>query len=456
MELSGPLGPDAKFQKIMAVVAADCLRANAENNLPEAVFERLCQSRADLAFTLLQRLTEVKSVEPAVKDILPIAWNAIRMQNTDLGPALDGEDADYYRMLLKILFLALQTHVPTTAYTQAPDLSISQSQDSSTKTSSSTLPSTVQIALEVLSTTIAKGFRALIMLLHTSPHLISPSDFALLTALLRSCLRIPGLTRNSTHLQTAFTDTSTARCASTLLSWSDQLAASTSGDPIYGELSISFVLELSSVSSLAETLAVEGVLSHILSTNLIRLLQSKPFGPFDQPTRMYTIWARGILPLLLNLLHAVGPQMAAEVAAALNFFPLQLSRASSAFAANPRSSSTELTQGYITLSMASEAQTLALIVNILRTFREAGASAAVIASEVEEVKWDATQVKEDVEGWLQRRVALRDRIMATTEREEGLMRTKPLGGGGVSENRLEERVVDEMGGILGVLEDRDV
>jgi len=452
IELSGLLAVDPKFQKIMAVAVTDCLRANAENTLPEAIFERLSESRSELAFTLLQKLIEVKSSEPEVKSILPVTWNTLRAHNVDLEAALGSADAKYHRMLLKILFTSLQPHVSSQSPSQnSGDSNATHYNGEQAEPWSETSGSIMRTALEIISTTIAHGFRSLTILLHSNPHLLYPSDFALLTAILRSCLCIPDLTRNSTHLLEAFSSTQTARYASTLLSWSTHLAASTNGDPVYGDLSILFLLELSTVSALAESLAVDGVLSHILSTNLIDLLQSRAFGPFDKPVRMYAIWSRGILPLLLNLLHAVGPPIAAEVAAALNTFPQQLARATNAFSANPRSSTTtESTQGYITLGMASEAQSLALIVSILRTFQEAGASAAVQVNEVEEVKWDGAQVKEDVDAWLQRRGELREKIVATSGREEEMSRTKPSRQG-AGDNLLEERVVAELGGVVGVL-----
>ena len=101
--------------------------------------------------------------------------------------------------------------------------------------------------------------------------------------------------------------------------------------------------------------------------------------------------------------------------------------------------------------MASEALSLSLIVTILQTFREAGASAAVIPSEIEEVKWDRVQVREEVEGWLQRRAALSEKIVPSDEKEERWSKQKPVSGAGGNENRLEERVVEEMHGILGIL-----
>jgi nuclear pore complex protein Nup188 len=438
-ELSRPLANEPKFQDIMAVAATNSLRANANNSLPEAIFEKLALSRAKLAFTLLQRLLEVKSTEVAVYDILSVAWDTARMYNPNVGAALGGADADYYRMLLKILYLALQVHT-----SPSPNLSKSHSDVAN---SPRTPESATQIALEIVSTVVAQGFRTLTILLHENSAPVRPSDFALLTAILRSALHVPNVARNTTHLLNAFSDFQTARCASTLLSWSDQLA--TSGDPIYGELSILFLLEISSVPSLAELLATEGVLSHILSTNLIRILRSRPFGPFDQPPRMYSIWTRAILPLLLNLLHSVGPPLAAEVAAALNNFPHQLDRASGVFATT---SSKDANADYITLSIASEAVTLSLIVAILHTFREAGSSAAIVGSAIEEVKWDKVQVKEDVEAALQNRRSLRERITPTKEREEAWSRAKPTVEGSEGENKLEEKIVEEMRSVLGILE----
>lgn len=449
LELSGPLAKEPKFQKIMAVAVIDCLKANAENILPEVLFERLAQSRAELAFALSQRLLEVKSAEPEIKGILPVAWNTLRMHDSNMGSAFNREDADYYRILLRILYLALQLQTIDIDPKPSEDLKTSRADNTLARPHSPNSAFTIQTVLDIIGTIVAKGFRALTIVLHDTPTLVYPSDFSLITSILRSALRIPGVTRNTSHLMAAFSESQTARCASTLLSWADQLA--TNGDPIYGELSVSFLLEMSTVASLAESLAVEGVLSHILATNLIRVLQTKAFGPLDQPVRMHSIWVRGILPLLVNLLDAVGPPLAAEIAAALNQFPHQLARASNSFAVNSRVAVKTGGHNYITLSTASEAVTLSLIVSILQTFREAGASAAIVASEVDEVGWGSVQVKEDVEGWLQSRGALAERIVATNQREEAWSKQKPVQKDGGCDNRLEERVVEEMNMVVATL-----
>ena len=432
----------------MAQIASDCLRANTDNTLPETFFESLTEWRADLAFAMLEGLNQTKSALPEVNDILSVAWGALRSHNGELGAALEAKDAGYHRMLLKILYLAVQIY--TFAVTSNSPGPQAAAKEPPTELWSAAANTTTRVVLEIISKVIAQGFLSLTTLIHDSPHLVHPSDFYLLTALLRSCFRIPGLTHNSEHLLNAFADTQIPRCAATLLSWSDQFASSTSGDPIYGEVSTLFLLELSTVPVLAECLAVEGVLSHVLTTNLVRLLQKRAFGPSDRPPRMYAIWSRCILPLLLNILHSVGPAIAAEVAAALNTFPFQLQRASEAFSASSNLAGNAFVDSDITLSMAQEAHSLALIISILRTFRAAGASAAIVASQIENVKWDAAQVKEDVEGWLQRRGPLKERIVPSNEREELWARMRPKNEG-IWESRLEEKVMEELRGVVCVL-----
>ncbi len=438
------------------MIVINCLESNVDMSLPEAIFERLSQARMELAFTLLQRLIEVKAPASEVKNILPKAWDTVRLYSTDIGSSIDGEGAEYYRTLLKILLLALRAHTAHTSDTSSrgsDSLQASGSEGRSVQSAASASPETLKIALEILGTIVARGFRSLTTALHDNTSRVLPADFALITAILRTLLSVPGIDRHTTQLISQFSEHQTARCASALLSWSDQLA--TNGDPIFGELSIFFLLELSSIPALAESLAVEGLLIHISNTNLVQnLRQARGMGPFDTPVRMFSIWSRGILPLYLNLLHAVGAPIAVEISTALNSFPGQLARASSNFDGKGPSP-TDPAAGFITLSMVSEAQTLAVISTVLDTFREAGASAGIIATDISEPKWDRAQIKEDIENWMQRRASLRDKIVPTSEKEEAWARQQPLRPGSGADNRLEEKVVGELNGVLMLLSGGD-
>ncbi len=451
--MSRALETEPKFQRSMVTIVTKCLESNADTTLPEAIFERLRQARIELAFTLLQRLIEVKAPAAEVKSVLPKAWNTLRSYSTDIGSAIDGEGAEYYRTLLKTLSLALQAHTSAGSLRGSESIQASGSEGTSMTSTGSASSETLKLALEIFGMIVARGFRSLTTALHDDHSRVLPADFALVTAILRTLLSIPGIERHTTQLISQFSDHQTARCASALLSWSDQLA--TDGDPIFGELSILFLLELSSIPALAESLAVDGLLTHISNTNLVQnLRQARGMGPFDPPVRMFSIWSRGILPLYLNLLHAVRAPIAVEVSTALNNFPGQLARASSNFDGKGPSP-TDPAAGFITLGMVSEAQTLAVITTILDAFREAGASAGIIATDILEPKWDRVQIKEDIENWMQRRSLLRDKIVPINAKEEAWARQQPLHAGSGADNRLEEKVVGELNAVLMLLSGGD-
>jgi len=443
-ELSRGTSEDRIFQGSMIRVIVACLESNKiEHGLQLAISDKLADTRIELAFTLMQRLIWGKCDQAPLKDVLTVAWDTLRFYEDNMELALQNDGAGYYRLLLRILYLALQAH---TFGTPTPT-------DTSNKplpNTPSVSPRTAETILDILNVIVARGFRALINLLHTSPSTVQPADFVLLTAILRTVFAIPGITRNTTHLLTAFADNQTARCASTLLSWSDQLA--TDNDPLYGELSILFLLELSSVPALAETLAVEGILTQIADTNLINYLrQPKGMGPFDFPARLHAIWSRGLLPLFLNLLHAVGAPMAAEIAGALNSFPSQLTRASNMFDDEALSPSSTAPPKPITLGMASEAQTLAVLMGVVDSFRQAGASAGIVSADVAEVKWHRAQVREDLETWLGKPEKLQQAIVPVNETEEQLLRMQPLKKRKGVDNKLEEKVIESLMITLSII-----
>lgn len=409
-------------------------------------------SRGELAFSLLQRLFEVKSTENGLENVLLAAWDALRDYERDVGLALSGANADYYRILLKILSLSLQSY---TVVSSSPSLGRDSSNLEGANGSQNNLASAAatQTAVEIFGVIVTQGFRSLTILLQDDPTRLLPADFALIIAISRSVLHMPGIGKHVAQLLSQFSDNQTTLYASALLSWSDQIT--THHDPVYAELSISFFLSLSDMPPLAESLAVEGLLTHLSSTNLVSYLRQKiGIGPFENPARLYSIWYRGILPLLLNLLTAVGAPIASEIACTLNSFPAQLSRASYTFGSKPISSK-DPTAGSITLSMAIETQNLAMIRKILESFREAGPSAGVDADQIVELTWDQAQVKDDLEHWMQRRAALRSRIMPTNEKEKTWAWLPPLSNTSDAENRLEEKVLEEMKAILTLLDDND-
>jgi len=264
-----------------------------------------------------------------MQELLPTVWETIHSLGDTFELALATGDASYYRLLLKILYLALRMHADGMKKASQPGqfgqdtLAITRLRDSS---------SAVRIVIDVLDRIVAQGFRDLAVVVHDNPIDSSPEDIAIITGILQACLRVPGIEFCHPQIVAMLVNSGTARVATTLFSWSDSLAVD--GDPIYGELSMLFLLELSSMPPMAEQLAIDGVLGHISSANITKYLRSRKVSPFAEGAgiqRCYSIWVRGVLPLLLNLLHSVGASIATEVALFLNQFPALLKQSAEAF-----------------------------------------------------------------------------------------------------------------------------
>lgn len=431
-----------RLQPLLITVTQKCLEGLALTDNPPFIIERIAQGRADFAFVLLQKLMRASVPPSEMKELFGFAWTAIR--GIDFETAFTGDNAEYHQALLKILFLALKPHLgshPTSQSTQKVEQ-----------------PKIASSLLEMLERVIVRGFRALATQLHEDPDSVNPGDFVLITALLQSILRVKDIASLHSQIVLIFTNNNVTRYAASLFSWADQLAFDSSkngsGDPIYGELSISFLLELSTVPLMAEAMAVESILAQLSAATLCQYCQrGQGMGPFDEPVRLFAIWSTGMLPLALNLLDAIGAPIAAEIATFLNQFQPQMARNAQSLESRSLPASRRGAApipGAITLSLANETHTLALISYGLNHAREAGAAAGVVSSEIPALEWDAESVKEDLQAWVIGRKGLADRIVATSEAEEALMRTEPVADK-MSDNRLEERIVAEFHGVLRCL-----
>lgn len=443
IELSNSIGSSDTSSAIAAVaigIASDCLVSNTRSQLPEiAIFARLNQTRADFALILLQKLSQTKSDALKVKDLLPTIWKAIANLETTFELALEAgpDGAAYYRTLLKILFLVLRVHAANQPTTEQ------EFRESVRATATPGAASThLTITLEILDKIIGQGFRDLASAIHAESKCILPDDIALITALLQTCLMMPNLVETRTpQIQAILSTHETARMATALFSWSDKL--SIEGDPIYGELSILFLLELSTIPEVAERLAVEGIIGQLSSAPLTVYMRKPNVGPFSDSIgaqRCYSIWARGILPLLLNLLARLEENIAGEIAIFLNQFPNLLQQAETALDMAPERRQGRIRQETrISLLQTSEIQSLAIIMTVLKGCRNRNIHG------VPDIDFDSANVLESVETWLSRRQVLQQRIVALGVREAELGRRGELEGKIVGELEELKYVLQELG-----------
>lgn len=458
VEISNISAPDAETISHLVKLTRQCLEL-AENDdkreLPGPVAEQVRSMRLDLACLLLQKGVALPSSTTGLMDLFAVAWNTTRSLLPHFEDAYSSKYADRNRVLLQILFLTVQPLAKAKTRTESNSnklrlsvLGAPREEDQSERTSR--LDQSTSL-LEVINFIIAKGFQNLASILHEDSTSVSPSDFVLITALLQSIFHIPGIAVLYPEISAIFSNNGTIRYALSLFSWADQLSSS---DPIYGELAILFLLELSTVPLIAETMAVEGVLASLSCANLMRYLtRPNGMGPFDNPSRLHSIWAKGILPLCLNLLDAVGPQVAPEVVNFLNQYPNQLRRLSISLASRSGPVGTRRGESAMTLSVAAEVHSLALIWRVVEEFKARGPSVG-LTQDVPALAWDKATAKEDVEDWVNGRATLADRVLLVSDKDAELARLKPVDGVGSGvANRLEERVFGELRGAMECLGD---
>ena len=459
MELSTCLPQNLTLQKQSLQVAEQCLEANQENDGHEQIFERLAESRVNLALMLVQRVVNSTPSAGDVAQLLNALWSTI----SSVGEPYASDNIGLYRTLLKLLYVTLRAQVR--AFNQSAQT------PATAKEADRYAVEITQTVLSIVDITVAKGFRTLVTLVHESDTTVLPEDVALLTAILQACLCMPGIDQSQTQILNILAAHDAVHVAVSLYSWSDKLAGP-GGDPVYGELSLLFLLELSALPSVAEQLACDGLLNHLTSANLAAYLRRPGVSPFAEsvgPQRCYSIWAKGIVPLLLNVLAALGATIAPEVAYVLNQFP-NLTRAAVERLDVPVGNRMQPAQGstngagagagYVTLLSVSELHSLALMARVLGVLREAGAGTGAGSDGTGRgvpalAAWDADKALENVDFWLGSRKLLRDRLAPLAPREAEWRAAPPTTaadlGGAPCESLLEEKVVEQLSDIRAVL-----
>ncbi|KAI7780137.1 hypothetical protein LA080_016326 [Diaporthe eres] len=405
--------------QIMMQVTEQCLVSNQGNQGPERIFQRITQSRANLAMVLVQRLTDASLEAKDIAELLETIWTTLNSIDNPFTP----DQISYWRTMLRMLYVVLRGYRTSPA---AEGIEIDAGDTGNTRSAPNRrargisgdddkIVAVLQCVLNILHRVVAQGFRALVALIHDPVVTVLPEDLALLTAILQACLCLPGIDQVSGQVLNIMVSEDVGQAATSLLSWADKLAVK--GDPVFGELSILFLVQLSNVPVIAEQLASDGLLGQLTSANIATHIQRPNVSPFADnigALRCYDIWAKGILPLLLNVLSApgLGPNVATEVACVLNQFPNLLQSSVDRIEAPGMSRTT--TRGnshHVTLLGVSEVNSLALLTRVLGRYR------SEFNREIPEVSWDSATVLENVDYWLTSRKILRERLLPLGQRE---------------------------------------
>jgi nuclear pore complex protein Nup188 len=426
----------ALVDPLLDVVHACCIDMR-NTSLPDGMADKFQKSQIELVAIILQRLVVIKH-EQIMDELIGVfhdIWNAFCNTVQNFDAMYTGIRKDINRTFLQILFLSLQL------------MSRSRATMNGKKSAGKHIPPKYFTELlTIASDIVPKGFKSLAELAHNemTARTVQVTDFVLLTSIFQTILKIPGIEAVQTQLALNLANSEISRYAINLFTWSDQLLID--GDPVFGEVSILFLLELSSVPAMADSLAAQGILSQLSGANLMALYNRPAgIGPFDKPARLHSVWARGILPLCLNLLDAVGPPVVAEIVAFLAQYPHQAERLIKQLGNRRGDMGTRPGQSHMTLAMAAEAHSMALLSAIVDGLRSAGGMAGNIpAAEIPALPWDRAALKEEIEDWVAQKDGLRRYVIPAGDHEAEMYRAKATRP--EYEDRLEERVWAELKG----------
>lgn len=453
---------DREVQKAMAHLVHNCLQANSQVYPAEVIFDSLFQTRADLSAALLHELVAIGARGSEFVGLLEPAWEAVRFRNGSYEQAIINDDLTYWRSTLSTLLMTIQFRINKKRKpTPIPG----------TTTALVTLDPSSATFLEITTQIVGEGFKSAVSALQDQKqnklrtnvddenNLIGPRDISLLVTIMQAILRLPTLSQYAVDLSARINSSSIISSCLLLYSWSHLLTGPAfDNQPRYADFCVQLLGSLSSLPPVAEELAIEGVLSRILTAKTTESLQRVPNGASHVDPRpgcgfLYRVWAAGVLPLCLNLLHGIGGTIAGEVSSFLSQFPNQLIRASTSFMLTPQTRA-EGTDA-LTLTVASEAATLALISFILSSYREAGASAAVDPNTVLPLAgYDEHRkaISEDIRDTLALKDELRRKMtVTTTEKEVSWQKSK-------DGDKLDAKIVRELKMALSALgrdEDED-
>ena len=424
IEHAGFFARNRDVARIMAEMINNCMKANSQSSPAEKLFDTVFQTRADLAITLLRPLVAVKARGSDFPALLTGAWDAVRFRNGSYETAIANEDLEYWRSVLSALLMCLQFHVEKKV----------RKSNVGGQSALVEIDPFNNMYCEIAYVVVGEGLRAVVSAIQAKQQergksrsddtnaAVGAKDVTLLLNILQTILRLPTLPQFTVQLSEALTSTGAAQSCISLYLWSHLLIEG--DEPVFADLSIRFLASLSSLTLIAEDLAVEGIFTRLLSAKFTQTLQTMPSGISHLDKRphgplMYSVWTHGILPICLSLLHGVGGGVAAEISDFLNRLPAQLNRATSALSGAQSQSAGG--GGVLTLPLVTEVATLSLISYILASFRDAGASAGVDPEGVvvlDGFDQNKRSLAEDVRDAIQQdRVDRKRRTIATNETE---------------------------------------
>lgn len=266
------------------------------------VFKGVYSARLDVVFAILNS-DEAKGID--ITEGLRLCWAVLESTDVSFLSSLTGEPR-LYKPVLRSISILVQRALAN------PE------------------PEMAQVLHGVSDIVLAKGSRALaIAIQHEISEKVQSGeepdidylieDLKIMVVLLRNFLsfekaRVPiSVAQFALKIQ----DAGSIRALLSLYSYSQDV------DTIFGELTLLFLLELLQSDALSEQVVLNGLIGALTEAPISKQIQK---GGLLQG-RLYFIWIRGILPIMLTVLAKLGGRITPEITMLLSFFQPQIETA---------------------------------------------------------------------------------------------------------------------------------
>jgi nuclear pore complex protein Nup188 len=260
--------------------------------------------RIELSFFFFYLITKNKKLEADQnKEILHLSLRLICSDEVNFLSKLAQNESDVYRPLLRII---------------SNSLSFAKGDPKLTEKLSGEL-------LEFFEIVVAKGTTVLLDAIQADIN--SPAingrieDMFLIISLLKGLIDTDPPAFFMAKLPNYLVDYSTLRAILNTYSNSHNLRVN--DEPIFAELSLTYIIELISVDVIAERLISSGLFSTLIESPISVRIQEGNILVHTTP-RLHNIWSNGLLAIILILFGKFGSRLLPEVSAFVSYFAKQV------------------------------------------------------------------------------------------------------------------------------------
>src|SRR5579862_2395571 len=309
-------------------MAKACLEANIAEAKMHALLRTTLIQRATLAFSLIES-PSIRIGQNDVGSILRLTFNALVVPDLAFFDSLTDGKFDVSRPLLQTILTCLNR--------------LDRTKDRHTG------------ILELFEAIIAKGATNLFNRARSSPDGQVADMIRLVTAIAQNLVDLSSKDIIFSELCNRLMDHNTIEAAVRLYAASHQCLIDE--QPIFAELSLSFLVGIWSAPRVPEQIAVAGILSFFMESPTSSVLQSNDIRT-PQAFVLHRVWTRGVLPIIFSLLQSLGMRILRDVVVFLRLYEQQIQ---SAFAewARPK---------FVTTALVDETLLLLVLFEVVDTY----------------------------------------------------------------------------------------